>query len=268
VKWKATCCRLDHNLPDNCIGELKTSLRNPTLSTMPAIKAVIFDLDDTLWPVVPAIERAENLMFDWLREHAPSVPARFTIGQLRERRKELMASDPVYQLDLRKLRHAGLVEALMAAGEDPALAEQAMAVFSKARNEVTLFDDVLPALSALRDKVALASVSNGVADLHAIGIAHLFRASLAAHEIGCAKPDAAIFLAICEVLGVTPQEAVYVGDDPLLDVEGAQKAGLRGVLISRPELPSRRLPPHIVPDASFTNLTELQQWLQESLGKL
>jgi putative hydrolase of the HAD superfamily len=235
---------------------------------MPAIKAVIFDLDDTLWPVVPAIERAENLMFDWLRQHAPAVPARFTVNQLRERRKELMATDPVYQLDLRKLRHAGLMEVFLATGEDPALVEQAMAVFSKARNEVTLFDDVLPALSALQDQVMLASVSNGVADLHAIGIARLFRASLAAYEIGCAKPDAAIFLAICDILKVAPQEAVYVGDDPLLDVEGAQKAGLLGVLLSRPELPQRRLPPHVVPDATFTNLTQLQQWLQKSLGKI
>jgi FMN hydrolase / 5-amino-6-(5-phospho-D-ribitylamino)uracil phosphatase len=235
---------------------------------MPPIKAVLFDLDDTLWPVVPAIERAERLMFAWLQQHAPAVASLFTIEQLRERRKELMATDPVYQLDLRKLRHAGLVEALRHAGEDQSLADRAMAVFSRARNEVTLFADVVPALTALKDRVALGTVTNGVADLHAVGIAHLFRTSVAAYEIGCAKPEPAIFLAACEALGVAPEETVYVGDDPLLDVEGAQKAGLQGVLLRRTELPSRRLPAHLAPDASVATLTELQHWLQDRLGKI
>lgn len=252
----------------NRFAELKTSLTIPTLMTMPPIKAVLFDLDDTLWPVVPAIERAERLMFAWLQQYAPAVTLRFTIEQLRERRKELMATDPVYQLDLRKLRHAGLVEAFRHTGADLTLVDRAMEVFSRARNEVALFADVIPSLTALQDKVALGTVTNGVADLQAVGIAHLFRTSVAAYEIGCAKPEPAIFLTACESLGVAPEETVYVGDDPLLDVEGAQKAGLRGVLLSRPELPSRRLPPHLAPDASLASLTELQHWLQNRLVKL
>jgi len=65
-------------------------------------------------------------------------------------------------------------------------------------------------------------------------------------------------LAACEALEVRPIEAVYVGDDPLLDVEGAQKAGLRAVWINRFE---RMLPAHIRPDATCTTLYELEQWL-------
>jgi putative hydrolase of the HAD superfamily len=38
----------------------------------PAVKAVLFDLDDTLWPIVPVIARAEQLLFDWLRQNAPA----------------------------------------------------------------------------------------------------------------------------------------------------------------------------------------------------
>jgi len=229
---------------------------------MSPIKAVLFDLDDTLWPIVPVIQRAEILLYDWLKMHAPAVTERVTIESMRERRQQLMATDPVYQLDLRILRHTVLTEAFLDAGLDVRLVEQAMAVFSKARNEVTPFEDVLPTLERLQGRVILGSVSNGVADLDAIGIAHYFRASVAAYRVGCAKPDAAIFHAACDALGIAPQDALYIGDDPLLDVEGAQKAGLRAAWITRTELgPARRLPDHVQPDAIFNNLYELDRWL-------
>jgi FMN hydrolase / 5-amino-6-(5-phospho-D-ribitylamino)uracil phosphatase len=229
---------------------------------MSVIKAVLFDLDDTLWPIVPVIKRAEILLYDWLRVHAPVVAQRVTIEGMRERRQALMATDPVYQLDLRALRHAVLTEAFTSTGMDIAMVDKAMEVFSRARNEVTPFADVLPTLARLQGRVALGSVSNGVADLHAIGIAHFFQASVAAHRFGSAKPDASIFHAACDALGVAPHEAVYIGDDPLLDVEGAQKAGLRGVWMNRLELNSERaLPEHVQPDAIFTTLHELDQWL-------
>jgi putative hydrolase of the HAD superfamily len=234
---------------------------------MTVIKAVLFDLDDTLWPIVPVIQRAETLMYAWLMRNAPAVAQRVSIESMRARRQALMATDPVYQLDLRRLRRAVLIEAFIDAGLDPAPVEQAMEVFSRARNEVTPFPDVLPALTQLRNRVALGSVSNGVADLEAIGIAHFFEASIAAHHFGSAKPDAAIFLAACEALNVVPQEAVYVGDDPVLDVEGAQRAGLRAVWMNRPEQePPRLLPGHVRPDAICASLHELNHWLTGQAG--
>jgi FMN hydrolase / 5-amino-6-(5-phospho-D-ribitylamino)uracil phosphatase len=235
---------------------------------MHTIRAVLFDLDDTLWPIVPVIQRAEALLFDWLTTNAPAVADKFTIEQMRARRMELMATDPVYQLDLRALRRAGLTEAFLSTGQDLTLIDQAMGVFSKARNEVTPFEDVMPVLAQLRDRVALGSVSNGVADLDAIGLAHFFQTSVAAHRLGCAKPDAAIFHAACDALGVAPEQALYVGDDPVLDVEGAQKAGLRAAWVNRPELPQRTLPGHIRPDVICASLFELNQWLSSPAMKV
>jgi 2-haloalkanoic acid dehalogenase type II len=226
------------------------------------IKAVLFDLDDTLWPIVPVIERAENLLFAWLTRHVPEVAAQVSIDGMRRRRQELMASDPVYQLDLRELRRTVLLEAFLESGDDPALVEQAMEVFSTARNEVEPYADVQPALHRLRQRMALGTISNGVADLEAIGIAHFFDASIAAYSFGCAKPDPAIFLAACDVLAVAPAEALYVGDDPLLDVQGAQNAGLRAAWIKRPDHePLRRLPAGVEPDLVCSTLDELDQWL-------
>jgi putative hydrolase of the HAD superfamily len=228
------------------------------------IKAVLFDLDDTLWPVLPVITRAESVLHDWLAAHAPAVAQQFSIDMLRQQRRELMAVDPRYQIDLWALRHTALCRAFASVGEDVAKVEQAMAAFATARNAVTLFDDVLPVLERLRQcrQFKLAAVTNGTADLDVIGIGHYFHASLSAPRLGCAKPGAAIFHLACDALGVAPAEALYVGDDPQLDIEGAQRAGLRAMWINRFD---RILPPHIRPDGRGTTLHALEPWLAERI---
>lgn len=229
---------------------------------MTHIKAVIFDLDDTLWPIVPVIVRAESILFDWLRMHAPKVAQQYSIEEMRKRRLALLAENPHFAIDLHALRRAALCEVFASCGEDAAKADHAMKVFSDARNTVTPFDDVHPILTRLKGRVALGSISNGVADLGTIGMAHYFQASVAAHSFGRAKPDPAIFHAACDALGVIPAEAVYIGDDPVLDVEGAQQAGLRAVWMNRSMLQPRRiLPDHIAPDGVCTTLYELDEWL-------
>ena len=233
---------------------------------MPAIKAVLFDLDDTLWPIVPVIMRAERLLFDWIREHAPAVAAGYSIEEMRARRVALMKAEPRYLINLSALRHAVLTEVFVACGENAEAVDTAMDIFNTARNQVEPYPDVHPVLASLRRKVALGSVSNGVADLGTIGMYHYFDVSIAAHQFGSAKPDPAIFRHACEALRVEPAEAVYVGDDPLLDVEGAQKAGLRGVWLRRQDLPLRTMPGHVAPDAVCASLHDLEVWLQAQIN--
>ena len=225
-------------------------------------KAILFDLDDTLWPIAPVIREAELSLHAWLQANAPRVAARFSIDQLRQARLALLAAQPDLHLDLGKLRRAGLVAAFAQAGEDAAKVEQAMRHFLTMRNAVRLYDDVLPGLLRLQGKAKLGSVSNGVADLQAIGLAHHFSVSVAAHQFGRAKPDPAIFLAACAQLGVAPGEAVYVGDDVLLDVKGAQQAGLRAVWLNRTGSTSH-LEHAVVPDATCADFDELLAWLND-----
>ena len=223
-------------------------------------KAVLFDLDDTLWPIAPVILEAEKLLYAWLGRHAPRVAERFTIDSLRQARLELLAARPEFGIDLGALRHAGLVAAFEQVGEDADKVALAMAEFFTARNAVTPYDDVVPSLQRLRQCVLVGSVTNGVADLQTIGLAHHFQASVSAPRFGRAKPDPAIFHAACTALGVAPQEAVYVGDDLLLDVQGAQRAGLRGVWMNR-TASRRHLEVGVQPDATVANFDELIAWL-------
>jgi 2-haloalkanoic acid dehalogenase type II len=231
----------------------------------PRPHAILFDLDDTLWPIGPVIAAAEHTLFAWLQAHAPRVAARFTIDTLRAARMALLAREPGYHVDLGALRRAGLLAAFAEAGEDAALVADAMAQFVAARNAVQPYDDVLPGLARLRGRYLLGTVSNGNADLRAIGLDHHFAVSLAAHEHGSAKPAPAMFVAACERLGVAPAAAVYVGDDVLLDVRGAQQAGLRAVWLNRVGS-AAHLEHGVTPDAICADFAELIAWLDGQHG--
>lgn len=52
-------------------------------------------------------------------------------------------------------------------------------------------------------------------------------------EVGLRKPDPALFRVTLAALEVRPADAVHVGDDPVADVAGAKRAGLRAVYLRR-----------------------------------
>jgi len=224
-------------------------------------KAVLFDLDDTLWPIAPVILDAEKVLYAWLGAHAPRVVERFTIDSLRQARLALLAARPPFGVDLGALRHAGLLAAFDQVGEDAGKVELAMTEFFAARNAVTPYDDVVPGLERLKKHVLVGSVTNGVADLQTIGLAHHFQASVAARDFGRAKPDPGIFLAGCAALGVAPSDTLYVGDDLLLDVQGAQRAGLRAAWMNRTGK-ANHLADEVRPDVEVSSLDGLLGWLE------
>jgi putative hydrolase of the HAD superfamily len=51
-------------------------------------------------------------------------------------------------------------------------------------------------------------------------------------ECGVRKPEPEIFRRTLQAVGVAPAEAVHVGDDPVLDVEGARRAGMRVIQVT------------------------------------
>jgi FMN hydrolase / 5-amino-6-(5-phospho-D-ribitylamino)uracil phosphatase len=226
-----------------------------------SISALLFDLDDTLWPIKPVIVQAEQVLFAWLAAHAPRVAASYSIDMMRQQRIQLMQARPELAIDLQALRYQALLDTFLRCDEDPALVTAAMQVFNQARNQVQLFDDVAHCLPHLAKLVKLGSLTNGAADLEAIGLAHHFEISLSAHKIGKAKPDPHVFLLACEALKLQPEQVAYIGDDLRLDVEGAQKVGLTGIWLNRQNQQAPAELGHIQPDAMFTNLHDLVGWL-------
>ncbi|HWI80955.1 HAD-IA family hydrolase [Ramlibacter sp.] len=211
------------------------------------IKAISLDLDDTLWPVLPTIERAEKVLHDWLVEHAPMAAALFSTPQaLREIRDYMKANKPELKHDLSAVRRESIRLALYRAGENPLLAEQAFDVFFAERQRVTLFDDVRPALEFLAARFPLVSISNGNADVERVGLAPFFRAAISAREFGVGKPDPRIFHAAAGAVDVAVAQVLHVGDDATLDMLGALNAGMQAVWVNRTEqLWPHELEPHL-----------------------
>jgi putative hydrolase of the HAD superfamily len=113
------------------------------------------------------------------------------------------------------------------------MADHAFEAFYRARNEVTLYDDVRPALENLARDYRLFSLSNGNADLSLCGIGQYFEIGLAEREAGMLKPDPRIFEILLERAGLGAHEVVHVGDDAEADVEGARAAGVLPVWLNR-----------------------------------
>jgi putative hydrolase of the HAD superfamily len=226
--------------------------------TLGQICAVAFDLDNTLWDVGPVIERAESLVHAWLSEHCPRIPERISLADMRAARESLAREEPHNAHDFTYLRVASLARHARECGYDEDVALRAFEVFFAARNEVELFADVRPGLERLRSRFQLGTLSNGNADLERIGLSEFFAISLNARQIGVGKPHPLCFERLAEGLGVRPYDILYVGDDPVLDVEAARGAGLSTVWVNRfdQQWPSEIVPADIVV-MDFAQLVEL-----------
>jgi 2-haloalkanoic acid dehalogenase type II len=197
------------------------------------VRAVAFDLDNTLWDIDPVIERAEARLHAWLHEHCPRIPERVSLADMRAAREALAREEPHNAHDFTYLRVTALARHARECGYEEEVAHRAFEVFFAARNELDLFADVRPALERLRSRYQLATFSNGNADLARVGLAEFFAVSLNARQVGVGKPHPRCFERIAEELRVAPGEIVYVGDDPVLDVEASRAAGMRSAWVNR-----------------------------------
>jgi len=230
------------------------------------IRAITLDLDDTLWAISPVIERAEARLWAWLTERHPRIADSFSPATLREVRETVIVEYHDRSHDLRFLRKKVLERVATVSGYSPDLVEPAFRVFDEARNEVEFYPDVMPALEQLAGDFPVIAVTNGNANLDAIGIRHLFHAVVAAADAGFAKPARPIFDKAIARAGCRPEQVLHVGDHPQIDIDGAREAGLRTAWINRSgaEWPAE-LPR---PDAIITSITELQKLLEPAVQSI
>ena len=200
------------------------------------IRAVLFDLDDTLFdhagcaraalagvqgchtafgrmPFVE-LERAHAAHLETL--HRDVLAGRATIDAARRER-------------FRRLLLDGGVEP-----DDDSVAAAAEAyrrAYIEARRAV---EGAAALLDAVRARARVAIVSNNLhreqaAKIRACGLEPLIDLLVVSEEAGVAKPDPAIFRLTLDRLGCGADETVMVGDSWAADVEGARAAGIRPV---------------------------------------
>ena len=104
--------------------------------------------------------------------------------------------------------------------------------------KLVLFDDVIPALRELKSRgLILGLISNVERDLTAtineLGLPSWLDIVVTSLEAGFSKPQPEIFEEAMRRAAVQPSEAVYVGDQYQVDCVGAERAGMKGILIDR-----------------------------------
>ncbi|WP_425147429.1 HAD family hydrolase [Deinococcus sp.] len=203
------------------------------------MKAVLFDLAGTLHDRAQSVQR-------YLRRHIGrfEVPAGYAerwteLDDLGYRPKREVFGQLVGEFTLKHDPEALLQDFLDHAWNDLAPMPHAHVVLRE----------------VWRRGVRVGIVTNGLtvkqrACIRGLTIEGLIDDVIVSEAVKLRKPDPASFHLALERLGVTPDEAWYVGDSPQNDVAGPQSAGLRAALFPG----GHSLPPEIVPDARLEDL--------------
>jgi putative hydrolase of the HAD superfamily len=98
-------------------------------------------------------------------------------------------------------------------------------------------------LAGLRGRYRLGIVSNFYGNLQAVldetGLAPAIEVAVDSTRLGCKKPDPRIFRAALDALDAAPWQAVFVGDSPTRDMQGARAIGMRHVWLRPTDAPGR-----------------------------
>ena len=101
-----------------------------------------------------------------------------------------------------------------------------------------LFPEAMEIVRVLHPLFRMAIVTNGIPDVQRgkiikSGIGSFFESVVVSVEVGYAKPDSRIFQFALENMDITNNQAIMVGNNPERDVEGAGNAGIKSVWINR-----------------------------------
>ena len=194
------------------------------------LRAVFFDIDDTLYSTSTFAARARRRAVEALVTTGIDVPVEDAVRELDEVVREF-TSNYGHHYDKLVLR----LSKSLRPGVHPAVVVAAGVIaYHRTKDELAPFPDALGILDALRGTgLILGVISNGLTVKQAEKLIrldlHRFLspgALFISEEIGVAKPHPKIFLLACESVGVDPAEALYVGDNPEKDVDPAHEAGL------------------------------------------
>jgi HAD superfamily hydrolase (TIGR01549 family) len=201
------------------------------------IKVISFDLDDTLWPIMPTILNAEKVTNAWIKKNYPGVGSLLGSKETTQIRDRLLKKNPDLKYQLSTLRELYFIELGLLAGysesEAKQMASSSFEIFFNERNNVVLFEGVEDCLNDLKEQYSLGVITNGNADLKKIGIDHYFDFSFSASDLNASKPDPIMFEAVKEFTGCTGQQICHVGDHPLLDVKASHDCEMNPIWFNK-----------------------------------
>jgi putative hydrolase of the HAD superfamily len=207
------------------------------------IKAVFFDLYQTLICYNPPREEKQaevlkecGIEIEAARLAHPIVTADEFIHQEHARQSLNRRSDQEKMAIWGRYQQIVLTEAGIKPSQE--LIGHILKRMQQIKFQQVLFDDVVPALTHLKDKgYSVGLISNVDSDisqlLAKVGLTPLLDVVVTSMEAGYCKPQPQIFQAAAARAGVKTEEAAYIGDQYRIDVLGAKEAGMLGILLDR-----------------------------------
>ncbi|MCS6918504.1 MAG: HAD family hydrolase [Fimbriimonadales bacterium] len=233
------------------------------------MRAVGFDLDDTLCVYMPIAIQARQKMFETHIAPRVNLPIE-TIDQHYRRAFKTLLEElhterwyPLYLKEGRATRTEAFRRLLQSLNLDAdGLAEQISAEYAALREELLhLHEESLEVLHALRERYPLFVITNGPAyeqrrELQTLDIEGLFDIVAIEGEVGIGKPHKPIFEFVQQQLNLPPEQILFIGNSWEHDVMGALNAGWQAAWINRDGLP------HPQPDTPAPVLTNLRPLLE------
>jgi len=205
----------------------------------PATRAVFFDVDFTLIYPGPAFQG------DGYRQFASRYgiaidPARFPGAVLSASHILDQAQDNVYNDQIFIDYTSHIIRQM--GGSGASVIDCAREIYREwaACQHFLLYDDVPEGLRALDSRgLQIGLISNSHRCLESFQshfeLEHLIDVAISSSQHGYMKPHPSIFEAALKLAGVDASESIMVGDSLSQDIEGARRAGMRGVLVRRSE---------------------------------
>ncbi len=226
------------------------------------IKAIFFDIDDTLYDSTKLTKMARQ----------NSIRAMIDSG-LPERSEEKLynlLNEIIKKHGSNYAKHYDrLLEELGLEAEPKIVAAGVVAYEHTKEGYLTPFPGVIPTLLKLKEDYKLGVISNGIAvkqweKLIDLGIHHIFDVVATSEELGHRKPQKEIFLFAVEKLGLSPAECMMVGNRLDTDILGGNTAGMKTVRIMRGKY-KEIIPGHKdeTPDLEIDDFTQITDVLDQ-----
>ncbi|MDA0150330.1 5-amino-6-(5-phospho-D-ribitylamino)uracil phosphatase YigB [Vibrio sp. LaRot3] len=194
------------------------------------IKAMSFDLDDTLYDNRPVIKQLTREVTELFHQHHPISVTRSEQWWL-DVKRETAQQDPWLLNDLALWRQRSTEQGLITLGYSPEQAKQAaadlMEVVLQLRSDFEVPKQTHTVMAQLASKMPLVAITNGNVDLQRIGIDGYFDVVLKSGRDGYAKPHADMFDKAASHLSLPPHQILHVGDHLITDVAGAKRNGFQ-----------------------------------------
>ncbi|OLQ93681.1 2-haloalkanoic acid dehalogenase [Vibrio ponticus] len=194
------------------------------------IKAMSFDLDDTLYDNRPVIARLTREANAWFFHHHPIAATRDEAWWLKLK-LDLAKQDNWLYSDLTLWRHRTTTTGLTELGYSAAQAEQAaddlLQVVTELRSDFVVPKTTHQVMAQLAEKYPLVAITNGNVDVERIGLADYFSLILQAGRNGHAKPHGDMFRQTQQFLTLDSESILHVGDHLKTDVFGAKQNGFQ-----------------------------------------